>query len=100
MVHAFETGLAGLESRIWESAEADTRKGVLCNTGSADCGPTPRGAMTLIVPPPGEEALRTKMLETVVLPRWLDRCGEACEAAWAATLGSGPGAPRPAKGSP
>jgi hypothetical protein len=83
-------GVADLEARIWEQAEVDTERGIACNTGSDACGDIDKGTMTL-VSAPADEARRTDLLRDVVLPRWIDRCGQACVDAWNADLAGATG---------
>jgi len=81
--HIIRQGVAHLEARIWEQAETDTKRGLACNVavGGTACAGLPGGGMTL-VDSPADEARRHRLLKDVVLPRWIDRCGEACTAAW------------------
>lgn len=80
-----EAGIAGLESRIWESARTDTAEGLDCNTGQASCPPTRRRAMHLVPLSGRDEHLRSSLLEGTVLPRWVARCGEPCRNVWRAS---------------
>ena len=74
-------GVADLEARIWEQAEVDTERGIACNTGTEACSDLEKGTMTL-VSAPADVARRMDLLRDVVLPRWIDRCGQACVDAW------------------
>jgi len=76
-------GVGDLEARIWEQADSDTQRGLVCNvgTGEAICAGLPGGGMTLVISAT-DEARRNRLLKEVVLPRWIDRCGEACATAW------------------
>lgn len=75
------TGLADLEQRIWAQAADDVERGLACNTGAAACGATP-GRMTLVPTSPADEERRRTLLKDVVLPRWIERCGETCAFSW------------------
>lgn len=79
-------GLAGLEGRIWQQADADTMRGLDCNTGAIACG-RPQ-ARRLVVTPKSEAdaARRLNLLSGIILPRWIERCGPACANAWNAYL--------------
>ncbi|WP_426957949.1 TRAP transporter substrate-binding protein [Muricoccus radiodurans] len=99
--------LRDLEARIWEAADTETGTGFACLTGTDRCTPdlmeTPggarrtRGRMTLVAVSPADEALRRRVIEDVVLPRWADRCGVGCVEEWNARVGAALGlsAPRP-----
>ncbi|WP_310201332.1 TRAP transporter substrate-binding protein [Ancylobacter sp. 3268] len=76
------TGVADLEQRIWRQAEADTERGLACNTGKVACAGPPERPMTLVPTSRSDEARRTHLLREVVLPRWIERCGEGCVKAW------------------
>ena len=80
------TGLAGLEGRIWQQADADTARGLDCNTGAIACG-RPQ-ARRLVVTPKSEAdaARRLNLLSGIILPRWVERCGSACADSWNAYL--------------
>ncbi|MCJ8143356.1 TRAP transporter substrate-binding protein [Ancylobacter sp. A5.8] len=74
-------GVDDLEARIWLQAEADTERGLACNTGEGSCsGPAP-GHMKLVTSA-ADEARRSRLIREVVLPRWIERCGESCKTAW------------------
>lgn len=83
-------GVADLEARIWQQAERDTDRGIACNTGSDACVDLEKGTMTL-VDVPADEARRTELLRDVVLPRWIERCGQACVEAWNGHLAAATG---------
>lgn len=74
-------GIHDLEARIWAQAAADTDSGLACDVGSASCDDPPDQPMILVAST-ADEARRQRLLEEVVLPRWIARCGGACEAAW------------------
>lgn len=74
--------LPRLEAAIWEEAERETAEGVACSTGRGVCNTGQAANMTLVPPGARDEALRRSLLETEVLPRWLERCGFECAAEW------------------
>jgi len=87
-VRAFlTTELQQLDDRLWPAAEQETRGGIACLTGIGVCTAGPPGHMTLI--PTGDEDRRLvrRSFDTVVSPRWSERCGTACVANWNATVG-------------
>lgn len=80
------SGLGDLEERIWQQAEADTARGLGCNTGDIACG---RPSARRLVPVPqsaADAAHRLSLLSGTILPRWIDRCGPACADSWNAYL--------------
>ena len=80
------TGLAGLEDRIWQQAEADTARGLDCNTGAAACGRPQARRLTVVPQSEADTARRLRLLSGTILPRWIERCGAACANAWNAYL--------------
>ncbi|ADU98923.1 TRAP transporter substrate-binding protein [Alicycliphilus denitrificans] len=89
--------LPRLETAIWLSAEQETLQGVDCNVGSPRCTTGRRGRMALVPVRPQDEARREDILRTVVLPRWLQRCGARCADLWNRTMGPARGPAVPAK---
>lgn len=74
-------GVADLERRVWLQADSDTKRGLACNSGGATCGEIV-GEMTLVPTSPKDAARRERLLERVVIPRWIMRCGPSCARAW------------------
>lgn len=74
-------GVADLEQRIWRQAEADTARGLACDTGAIACEGKV-AAMTLVPTSPADKERRHRLLSEVVLPRWIDRCGSSCVHSW------------------
>lgn len=77
--------LGQLESAIWAESERETAEGLACNTGAGPCPVGPAGHMTSVALSPADEQLRQTLFTQTVLPRWLARCGTACDAVWAHT---------------
>ena len=75
-------GLRELEAEIWTAAEAETLEGLACNSGQAGCTAGRRGSMHVVPATAADEAVRRNLLRGIVLPRWIDRCGEECADAW------------------
>jgi TRAP-type C4-dicarboxylate transport system substrate-binding protein len=97
--------LADLERRIWDASEAETGMGLACATGEPDCpaeemqgpgGQRARGRMTLVPVTPADEALRHRLVQEAILPRWADRCGPGCAEDWNARVGAALGISAPA----
>lgn len=75
-------GVADLERRIWLQAEVDTARGLDCSTGAATCDPAPDRPMARVETSAADAARRQRLLTEVVIPRWIERCGEECVNAW------------------
>lgn len=71
-----------LEAAIWDEAIRETEDGVACNTGVAGCKGGKAGRMVAVRPGAADDALRRQILTTVVLPRWIARCGDDCGLTW------------------
>ncbi|MCO5159162.1 MAG: TRAP transporter substrate-binding protein [Aquamicrobium sp.] len=78
---------AKLEDDIWSAGDARTTEGLNCATGGA-CTFGKPGSMTLVPLAEADSALRAQYVAEVVLPRFAERCGEACIADWNQTVGS------------
>lgn len=76
-----------LEDEIWSAGDARTTEGLTCATGG-ECTFGKKGTMTLVPLAEEDAALRTKLVSEVVLPRFAERCGEACMGEWNETIGS------------
>jgi len=76
------SGVAQLEERIWSQAEADTERGLACNAGTVECPGKPERRMVVVPTSPADKALRRRLIADVVLPRWLERCGQDCLRSW------------------
>lgn len=84
-------GLKQLEEDIWRYAAVETENGLACNAGLDTCAGGRRGRMTVVNGRQEDEARRTQLLQDVVLPSWIRRCGVECARTWdthiAPTLG-------------
>lgn len=78
--------LLRLEQAIWAESERETGEGVRCLAGGQDCATAP-GRMTAVAPSPADDQRRRAILAGTVLPRWVQRCGGTCAAAWNQTIG-------------
>ena len=70
-----------LEATIWNEAEHDSAVQRLC-TVSGTC----TEAFSELRPSPADQALRRRIFEQHVLPRWIARCGANCQALWDANI--------------
>ncbi len=76
-----------LEDEIWQAGDVRTTEGLNCATGG-ECTFGKKGEMTLVPLAEEDAALRSKLVEEVVLPRFAERCGDACMTEWNETVGS------------
>jgi len=81
-----QQGLTALEARIWQSAEQETEAGFACNAGLPSCMRGRPGRMVVVDDTARDQALRARLLRDVVLPKWIERCGEECAKVWNQTM--------------
>ena len=79
--------LPRLETAIWEESERETSDGMACNQGAASCPGGRKGSMAVVPVAPQDERSRQQILESTVLPRWVQRCGARCAHVWNQTIG-------------
>jgi TRAP-type C4-dicarboxylate transport system substrate-binding protein len=84
--NSLQIGIAKLEVLIWDAADHETENGIACDIGSNTCSQGKTYHMTLVQPTAEDEALRRNLLAKAILPRWIQRCGIDCVAAWNSTL--------------
>ena len=75
-------GVSQLEEKIWSQAQADTQLGLACDAGAADCPGKPERPMTIVPTSSADAERRRRLLTEVVLPRWVERCGQDCVSSW------------------
>ena len=80
-------GIGRLEFSIWQAADRETSAGLACDIGSDACLNRKIYHMTLVPLTAEDEAARRNLLENSILPKWIERCGADCVAAWNSTLG-------------
>ena len=86
-VRAFLTAeIEAWEDSVWDAADAETRTGVACNTGGQCSGGNP-AAMTLVPVSDSDRGRLREIMETVIVPNWAKRCGQACVAKWNNSVG-------------
>ncbi len=78
---------AKLEDKAWEVAQLTADEGVTCNTGKGKCELGVKANMILVPLTASDKALRNKIINDVVVPRWAKRCGSACAVKWNQTVG-------------
>lgn len=69
-----------LEERILRSAEADTILGFECSRGSPSCSIATARRQVIVAEEKASESVNAHVVRHMVLPQWLERCGDACEA--------------------
>lgn len=79
--------ITDLANRIWERTDFETEQGFACLTGSAECTFGEPANMKLIEISPDDETMLRQVLVDTIIPKWVERCGEACVADWNATIG-------------
>lgn len=79
--------LPRLEAAIWEESERETMEGMACNQGASSCTGGRKGSMTLVPVSQKDEIRRREILESTILPRWVERCGALCAQVWNQTIG-------------
>lgn len=75
-------GLATLEEEIWDAADRERQDGFDCNAGRPTCTGRRQGHMTIVEESWRDDARRIRLLNDVVLPNWVRRCGDECAAEW------------------
>ncbi|WP_372685505.1 TRAP transporter substrate-binding protein [Castellaniella sp.] len=75
-----------LEKAIDEQNIREDELGIQCNTGGA-CSEGPAADMKLVPVTDEDLKLKREVLLEVVLPKWAQRCGEACAESWNETVG-------------
>ncbi len=79
--------LPRLEAAIWAESERETADGLACNRGAPTCSAGTKGSMVVVPVSPQDERSRQEILESTVLPRWVQRCGARCAQVWNQTIG-------------
>lgn len=79
--------LPRLEAAIWQESERETAEAMACNQGAPSCTLGSKGSMVVVPVSPQDERRRHEILTTVVLPRWVQRCGGRCTDVWNRTIG-------------
>ena len=86
-VQAFlEKELEAWEDSAWESGRSETNDGIACNTGG-ECVDGQVADMTLIEVQDSDYEQIRSIMQDVVVPKWAERCGSECAAAWNETAG-------------
>jgi TRAP-type C4-dicarboxylate transport system substrate-binding protein len=79
-------GIHKLELSIWDAADRETVTGLACDIGSSACVGGKVYHMTLVPLTTEDDAIRKTLLMKSILPKWIQRCGADCVAAWNSTL--------------
>lgn len=83
--------LPKVEAAIWDESARETAAGIACNTGTKGCVGGRPGNLVEVRSTPDDERRRRDLFSSVVLPRWLERCGPGCAEVWNATLSGATG---------
>jgi TRAP-type C4-dicarboxylate transport system substrate-binding protein len=75
-------GLATLQDEIWNAADSERQDGFDCNAGRPTCISGRLGHMTIVEDSWQDDARRIKLLNDVVVPNWVRRCGGECAEEW------------------
>ncbi len=86
-----QRGLNALETSIWEAAGRETEEGFLCNGGSPRCVQGKPGRLVVLGDTREDQEHRAHLLRSVVLPKWIERCGDDCVTVWNRYMGSARG---------
>lgn len=73
-------GVRMLEDRIMRAAEADTKRGFECSRGLPGCAVATARRQVIVAPEAGSDSVDVQIVRNSVLPQWVERCGEACDA--------------------
>lgn len=79
---ALQRELPRLEQRIWDDSERETSEGLACNAGQDRCKAGRKGRMTLVQASRADDQRRVDILNGIVVPAWIKRCGQACSQQW------------------
>jgi hypothetical protein len=82
-----ESNIEMLIQHLWAFSEKLTQRGIDCNTGSKGCLSMPRGQMTLVTPSNADLATIKRISTQKVLPKWSERCADACFTDFNQTIG-------------
>ncbi|MFP5515072.1 MAG: TRAP transporter substrate-binding protein [Alphaproteobacteria bacterium] len=80
--------ISGLEDRIWKAADEESQEGINCNIGQDPCVNGTKAKMTLVPVSDADRQRVTKILNDVVVPKWVERCGKECAEEFNKTIGS------------
>lgn len=85
---------AALEADAWAVQEAQDVDAVSCSTGGL-CEMGVEAQMTLVPVSDADDARRSELVQSFVLPRWAERCGAECTREWNDTVGAALGIEAP-----
>lgn len=82
-----ESNIEMLIQNLWIFSDKLTQRGIDCNTGGKECLSMPRGKMTLVTPSNADIATIKRISTQKVLPKWFERCTDACVTDFNQTIG-------------
>jgi TRAP-type C4-dicarboxylate transport system substrate-binding protein len=77
-----QQGLMILETAIWRAARQETEQGFICNAGLPGCVRGKPGRMVVLDDTLQDQRRRAQLLRNVIIPKWIERCGEDCVTIW------------------
>jgi TRAP-type C4-dicarboxylate transport system substrate-binding protein len=84
---AVQTIVKTIQDKQLKSELALWTDSISCNLGQASCKFGNRGKMTLVEPTPEDLKFRKEVLESVILPAFIKRCGTKCIDKWNTWIG-------------
>lgn len=82
-----ESNIDVLIQNLWNFSDKLTQRGIDCNTGNQECLSMPRGKMKLVTPSNADLATIKRLSTQKVLPKWFERCADACVTDFNQTIG-------------
>ncbi len=76
-----------LTNAMWDETATEDKVAISCITGGK-CDIGEAGSMVLVEPSKTDLKQRTEIMNSVILPRWAERCGETCIDNWMTTVGT------------
>ncbi|WP_207477929.1 TRAP transporter substrate-binding protein [Arenibaculum pallidiluteum] len=82
-----EREIASLEDQIWKAAGEETQEGINCNIGQDPCVNGTKAKMTLVPVSDADRQKLTQVVNSVIVPKWVQRCGADCADEFNKTIG-------------
>ncbi|MEH6633285.1 MAG: TRAP transporter substrate-binding protein [Halopseudomonas aestusnigri] len=78
--------LSTMTDAMWDETASEDKIAIACITGGK-CDIGEAGAMVLVEPSEADLIQRVEIMNSIVLPRWAERCGDECINNWKKTVG-------------
>lgn len=75
-----------IQAALTQDARTTAQQDVACLTGSAACTRATKGKMKEVTAAAGDKALIQDILQKIVVPRWVKRCGAGCADTWNSSI--------------